>query len=106
MEDNQIFKNIVAVIQKNRGELSKIITPITTLQNDLGIDGIDAEEILNEYFALYNMDISDFYFSNYFGEENFNPITILKSLFSSKKKKPITAGHLVNCATKRKWIIP
>ncbi|GLU51195.1 DUF1493 family protein [Dyadobacter frigoris] len=106
MEDNQIFKNIVVIIRKNRGELNNIITPTTSLQKDLGIDGIDAEEILNEYFSLYNIDISEFHFLDYFGEENFNPIMVLRSLFSSKKKKPITVAHLVTCAIKRKWEIP
>jgi len=106
MEDNEIFEKIVIIIRRNRGELRKTITPDTRLQKDLGIDGVDAEEILNEYFVLYSMDISDFIFTDYFGEENFNLIGLLQTLFTAKKMKPITVGHLVTCAVKRKWIIP
>lgn len=106
MEDNPIFDQISNLIRKNRGELSKAITYATTLQKDLGIDGADAEEVLIEYFSMFGIDTSNFNFPDYFGEESFNLIEAVKTLFSSKKKKPITVGHSVNCAVKRKWTIP
>mgnify|MGYP000010461983 CR=1 FL=1 len=59
------------------------------LEDDLGITGDDASELIHAFSKKFNVDISNFIFSNYFYDE--------PSAFSnfSGRKKPITVNHLL-----------
>lgn len=101
-----IFNQVCAIIQRNRGELRKPLTNATTLQRDLGIDGVDAEEVMTEYFSTFNVEGSQFNFDDYFGGEGFNPYLTLMYFLGKLKSKEISVGHLVECAHKGQWVLP
>jgi hypothetical protein len=107
MENKILYHEIVEIIRKNRGKLDDgELTPSTSLGDDLGVDGQDAEEILEEYFSRYDIDTTEFNFSHYFGNEGFNLVVLVKAIFGKLNLKPVTISHLVKCAEHRKWIIP
>lgn len=106
MENNIIFNQVCAIIKKNRGELDKPLTGATQLQHDLGIDGSDAEEIMIEYFSSFDIDSTQFVFTDYFGEETFNPIAALKNIFKGIRRKQISINHLVKCVYSKTWVSP
>ncbi|MCH7499446.1 MAG: DUF1493 family protein [Nitrospinae bacterium] len=60
----------------------------TRIGEDLGVDGDDAVEVLEEYSKRFSVDISSFPFNDYFGPEvGFNPLYFLISIFSSNRSK-------------------
>ena len=72
MEENDAsFNRLIALIRKHRGRLKREVTLSTTLGRDLGMDGDDAGEFMDEYFALFQIDASEFKFHNFFGDEGF-----------------------------------
>ncbi len=55
---------------------------------DLGVDGDDARELLHKYESMFNVDLSDFVFEEYFGPEaSFNPFSWLLNLLPGKVKQ-------------------
>lgn len=105
--DNElIFDQVCAIIQRNRGKIKKPLTSATTLQGDLGIDGVDAEEIVTEYFSAFDVENSLFIFEDYFGSEGSNPFLTLVYIFKKSKWKEISVGHMVQCALNRQWLLP
>lgn len=106
MSNDLIFDQVCAIIQRNRGKLSKPLTSATTLLRDLGVDGSDAEEIMVEYFSAFDIESSQFIFDNYFGGEGFNPFLTLMYIFRKPKSKEISVGHLVECARNGQWMLP
>lgn len=82
----------------------------TRLSHDLGMDGEDGWEFIEVFAEHFQVEMSDFEFSLYFGEEaGTDPITFLYFLlFKSKRPKfvPITIKDLAISAERRKWIKP
>ena len=76
-----------------------------SISKDLGIFGDDAEEILNEYFKIFSIDITNFNFSDYFGEESFDLFAFFKRIVTNKKYKDLTIGNLVEIAKKGSGIL-
>jgi len=76
------------------------------LRQDLGIDGDDAEELLQRFCVAFEVDAQDFQFSEHFGPEaGFEPITWLlaKLLGWRRKLKPLTVRALVNAAERGRF---
>jgi len=105
MENSIIYNDIIEIILKNRGKIKKDISLLTTLRKDLGVDGIDGEEIMSQYFDKFNINSSLFIFTDYFGEEHFGFSQLYRLVFG-KKLKDITIQHLVKCVEEGKWTIP
>jgi len=62
---------------------AKSLSLETRIGEDLGVDGDDAVELLEEYSKRFSVDISNFSFDDYFGPEvGFNPFYFLCNLFS------------------------
>ena len=82
----------------------------TRLSHDLGMDGDDGWEFMEDFAKHFQVDMSDFEFSLHFGEEaGGDPITLLYFLiFKSKRPKfiPITVRDLANSAKQKRWIEP
>ena len=83
------------------------LTSETRLLHDLGIDGDDAIEFLEQYSEKFHVDISNMNFDSYFGPEaGFNPIYyLLNKLFCKEKLKKIslTIDDLIKAAEKKEW---
>ncbi|WP_324282069.1 DUF1493 family protein [Cyanobacterium aponinum UTEX 3221] len=73
---------------------------------DLGVDGDDAVELLEQFSQEFQIDMSDFKFEKYFGcEAGFTPFTFITTIFfsSTNKFKSLTIEKLINIAQQQKW---
>ena len=76
----------------------------STLNRDIGLDGDDADEFMAEYFDHFMIEYGDYDWSNYFGEEGFNPVSLLIDIANEKPvAKPLTLGMLEPAAAIGKW---
>ncbi len=95
------FVSEFCVVNKNK------LTLQTQLGNDLGIDGDDAIEFMEAFSENFEVDLTEFEYSKYFGPEGFNPFAYLYYyLFKRDKLKliPITLHDLVEAAEANRWI--
>ncbi len=91
MQDESVFESLVLFIRNESREFKKSITRETLIENDLGVTGDDAAEMILNYSKKYKVDISNFLFAKYFNEE--------PSVFTSEKKIwPFSIGHLEKAA--------
>ncbi|MCC6459202.1 MAG: DUF1493 family protein, partial [Saprospiraceae bacterium] len=71
-------------------------TSETSINLDLGIDGDDASKFLCAYADTFQVDLANFEFDTYFGEEGCSPFKALYFLVVKRKKqKPLTIGQLL-----------
>lgn len=81
------------------------LTRQTTLNYDLGVDGDDADEVMSTFFERFQIEPGDYHWARYFGEEGFNPFSVLLALLRKKPKPvPLTLGMLESAAKNRIWI--
>lgn len=81
------FSELVALIRDKSGEHEMPITRETLIEDDLGVTGEDAYELIVELSKKYQIDITAFDFAKYFNDE---PYIFL----SDRKVAPFTVGHL------------
>lgn len=88
MEKSITFEDFITFIREQVGLGDAPINASSLIEDDLGVTGYDAKDLINEYSNKYKVDISGFDFDKYFYSE--------PSWFSwkSKKKSPITVGDL------------
>ena len=79
-----------------------VLTPETDLDTDLGIDELEAEDLMNEFFEKLNVERCNFQIETYFPVLPFswNPF---------KKTEPVlvpdfTIGMLIESAKAGKWL--
>lgn len=83
----------------------KQITLATDIARDLGVDGDDAREFIRRFAGQFSVDLSEFDFSMYFGDERFDPIGLMKSLLAGRRTKAaITVERLFRAAKERRWL--
>ncbi|MBL7734380.1 MAG: DUF1493 family protein [Chitinophagaceae bacterium] len=85
------FAELVAFIRDKSGEHEIPITRETLIEDNLGISGDDAGDLVVEFSKKYKVDISNFKFRSYFHGE---PSILDVIGINSRKKKPFTVGHL------------
>ena len=101
-----IYHRIATMIESETGYSKNKISRTTNLYHDINIDGDDAEELLLKYSELFDVDMSKFEFNNYFNDEGFDSISILKSTFkftNGRELEPITVGMLERNALLHNW---
>lgn len=103
METNILREKIIEIISINRGKSNLEFNDSTSLMNDLGIDGDDALEILDQYFNTFTIDKSKFNFEDYFGYEGFYFFKTIKAIIFGNRLKNLTIGDLVNYAESGEW---
>lgn len=94
---NKDFENFVNFLREEIGEFNLEITETTTLEDDLGVTGDEAYDLIKRFSVKYNVDISDFKASSYFYPEPsflskivpIKPLTIGDLFYSIKEKKLI-----------------
>jgi len=85
---------LISFVSKRSGVDENQIHYQTSIEDDLGVTGDDAEELVIEFSKIFKVNIDKFSFNKYFYPEPF--------LFSStgpKPKYPLTVGHLANSIT-------
>lgn len=88
--DNR-FNELIGFIRDKSGEHQISITRVTSIEDDLGISGIEADHFFSEFSTKFNVDINNFKVENYFyGEPGFLDVIGIES----RKKKPFLVGFL------------
>ena len=104
MKEKTMIELINLVIEL-RGKYEKPLGPETKLYEDLGMDGDDADEFIQEYIKKFDVDMSEFHFEHYFNLEGFSLFSIIKSIFvQAPPLKSVSLGDLEKSAIKGKWI--
>ena len=87
IDQEKNFQELILFVREQIREYKKSITRETSIENDLGITGEEAAELLSSFSQKFNVDISKFDFEKYFNDE---PNVFIES----KSIKPFTIGHL------------
>ncbi len=96
------------------------VGPDSRLFSDLGLDGDDAYEFMVAFAAKYKVDLSEFHWLHYFGDEGIDPFkpvveTIARLVnpsirrrwrAASEAEREITIEHLARVAAEGRWIEP
>jgi acyl carrier protein len=91
-EKDKRFDELVSYIRDKSGVHDMPITRDTLIEDDLGVTGDDAYELITGLSKIYAINIKDFEFGRYFNDE--------PSIFiSSKSIEPFTVGHLEKAIT-------
>lgn len=95
---------VVGLIAEFTGYDSSWIQGSTRLMEDLGVDGDDAAELLQEFASRFKVDLSRFEFQRHFGPEaGWNPIAAAYYLVVGSELEPISVKQLVEAAERGAW---
>lgn len=86
-ESEARFAELVSFIRDKSGEHNMPITRQTLIEEDLGVTGEDAYELIVELSKKYQIDVTGFHFTKYFNDE---PLIFL----SDRKVASFTVGYL------------
>ena len=109
MSNSPLLEQVESFVRKERGlSKSKLITTGTTLEDDLGITGMEGEMFMEAFFARFKVSQGDFASGRYFMDEGSGLLLMLATALSRKRRKtldgtPITVGMLVTAARLGKW---
>jgi acyl carrier protein len=108
--DWDLYERIVTVVAESIDP--KYIEPGSRIHHDLGLDGMDAYDLMVKLQDQFDVDMTNFDFHMHFGidEDNPNPVLwIYRALVgrnkSSKRKHkiPITIMDLYEAAKTKRW---
>lgn len=94
---NILFTELVSFMTEIYGSLG-YVDKNTKIEQDLRITGDEAWDFLIKYGKYFNVETSNFIFSDYFEAEGIDfitPILEILRLKKKKKKKELTIGHLI-----------
>jgi hypothetical protein len=97
----EILADVLAVVR--RQVPSDAVLPASRLLQDLGIDGDDAAEVLDECVDTLGFDMSGLEWSKYFHSE---PVDWVALLGRGGDKAELTVEHLARCAHGGRWFEP
>ncbi len=104
MLDGDQEKWIIKLISDQTGVKADQIFLETRLNQDLGINGDDADELLELYSEAFGVGMTGFHWSKYFRDEPhwLNFWQWIPGLRGSKRD-PISVRDLVEAAKRKKW---
>ena len=88
MNNHATFEDLVKFIWEEIGEFNLKISDLTLIEDDLGVTGLDAIELLKNYGKMFEVDLSNFTHEKYFYPE---PIFFI---WKAKIILPLTVGDL------------
>ena len=108
MAEQALLDQIVALVSRTSGVPADRIRPETRLAEDLGVDGDDADELLDAYARRFGVDLAAFEFSRYFGEEP-NLMAFahwVRDLWrgDARPTRPLTIAMLAAAAERGRWV--
>jgi hypothetical protein len=87
LDSQKRFVQIVSFIKEQTRAYNSIITRETLIEDDLGVTGEEASDLIQNFAKKYKIDITEFNFEKYFNDE--------PSVFTvGKKISPFTVGYL------------
>ncbi len=99
--------DVVAFVAQNCGVATQAVSRDTRLQVDLGVDGADAAELMEEFANRFRVDLSEFEFDRHFSPEaGFNPIVWLYYRLvkpQALRFESVSVHDLVDAARNGKW---
>ena len=87
--NNEIFEKIKIFINEHLVVNTDEITLETQIENDLGVYGDDAIDLIIAFGKNFNVDVSNFMASDYFSPEGDSIFPAIVRFFTGKKKKKI-----------------
>lgn len=94
---DEIFDRLKAFVVKEAGVDDEEVTRGAAIEEDLGIYGDDAVELLLAYGKIFNVDVTKFMAADYFSGEGDPILPAIIRMFTGKKEKKnktLTVGHL------------
>jgi len=101
---NTALEQVIAFIRDRVG--GRDVALDKRLLEDLGIDGADASELLEEFAERFHVDMSGFRPADYFGPEaGFSPLALLyyRLLRRLPKTEPLYVRDLVSTVEAGRW---
>ena len=98
MENNDIFNQVKIFTVNSIGVDEDEISEDTRLESDLGVYGDDAIEYVLAFGMKFNVDVTNFMFSDYFSPEGDFILSAIIRIFTGKKntkQKELTIRHLL-----------
>ena len=96
--DNKVIKFVSSETRINEAKLKLE----SSLFHDLGVDGEDALELIEAFSKEFNVDVTEFPLSDYFGNEGtMSPFGLIKGLITGRtkdSKKRLTICDLIESA--------
>lgn len=101
----QVWDELVSFVASRTGfRKTASLSRRSTLNRDIGVDGDDADEFMGAYFDRFGVEGGDYDWSRYFGEEGFNPVSVLIDIVKRKPAlRPLTLGMLELAAMTGRW---
>jgi acyl carrier protein len=106
MEDD-VYLRVRDFVAEYLGERKEKLSPDSRLLQDLGVDGVDAGELLEAFTETFSVDMTHFPFAKHFGPEaGFDPFYYLYTLLFKRQKWrpiPITLRDLADAVRNKRW---
>jgi acyl carrier protein len=122
--DESLAERVRLFVAEQVGVRPDRVTFTTTLDKDLGLAGIDAEEFLVEFMATFNVDLTTLQFDRHFLPESPSllqlllfpiglPLLLVQRIFrppwlerwSDSKVIQISVGDLIEVVRAGRWLI-
>jgi acyl carrier protein len=114
--DDLLWRRVAAFVADEVGVPRGQVRWGTTLFGDLGVDGMDAEELMERFAAEFHVDLSEYDHRRHFRPKaGTNPVTALQMLVTrllglmpeqAAGLRPLTVGNLAAAASAGRWMPP
>ncbi len=103
-----IEQKIYELVEKHEGHYlfeRPVLTPKTDLDGDLGLDEDDANELMQAFFAEFNVLAGKYSIKTYYPDPP--PLELSLDMFKTQEQEPIpdfTIGMLIESAKTGRWL--
>lgn len=97
------FQELVNFLNDQGWEYKFQLKRDTQIENEMGITGDDAIDLIIKFGKLFKVDVSNFMAAEYFGGEGIDILSPIVRIFTGRKevqKKMLTLGNLENAMRK------
>jgi acyl carrier protein len=108
MADADLLERVRALVAEMSCVRLDRLRPETRLEEDLGITGDDAAELLQAFAERFGVDMTGLSFHKHFGPEGCNPLWFFytPTWLRAHGSYPVTIDHLVRVAEIKRWYSP
>ena len=108
IEAEDLQERVLAFVSEAANVSVERLSLGTRLEEDLGITGEDAVELLSAFAERFGVDTARLDFHKHFGPEGCNPLWLLYKppWLKSHGAYPVTIHHLIRVAEARRWFSP
>jgi hypothetical protein len=104
--DNKVFYEIQELLHRTQGIPKNKITKHSSLEDDLGVTGNDAEDFMELFVENFKVDYSGFDTAKYFSNEGFDLLgitTLVRKLLGSSTSKK--SSYKLTVRDLEDWVI-